>query len=115
MIVQKLKIEVDHFNDLVKNGFVNYEIVDINLPTFIYSIQFIKLSPFRLKFSESDTRVKEFGLDMKWASDLKVLGLEKKSIDISGDNKVLIHVLILVITLGGIISFIFSYLNYLGK
>ena len=55
----------------------------MNLPTMIHVIQFKYISLFRSQFGEIDTRVKEFGLDIKWALDLNVNQMREKSIKLA--------------------------------
>ena len=85
----------------------NFTIMDFNLPTLIYCIQFKSVSPFRLKFGESEARIKEFGLDLKWEPNLKVFKPDKKKIDISEDVGELIYSLKLVMAFGSLVSIIF--------
>ena len=79
----------------------------MNLLILIYTTQFRFFSSFRSKFYESEIRIKEFGLDVKWARDLKVdREMEKSNID-AGDDGVLVLSLIWVTALGSLVSIIF--------
>ena len=106
IIITELGGEIERFKYLNTIGFVNFTVEDINLPKLISTIPFNYLSPFRLKFGESEVNIKEFGLDIKWASDLKVFRPDKISNDIGGGDEVLVYVLIWLMTFGSLASLI---------
>ena len=90
----------------LSRGIKNFEIVDINLPIIIYAIPFTLNSPFKSTFAEVDTRIKESGLDLKWASDEIVTKIEGKSNEFETDSEVMKVVLPYVIGVGCSLAFI---------
>ena len=78
----------------------NTTVVDVNLPILINILSFLPNSIFRIKFSESEARFKEFGLEAKWASDLKIRRVEKKTSVIEIDDQGLVRSLILFLLIG---------------
>ena len=114
-ISSKLGAELVVFDFLINDEPVNFTILDFNLPTLIYCIQFKFLSPFRIKFDESETRINEFGLDLKWTPNLKVLRPNIKKIEINGDVGELVLSLVLVMTFGSLVSIIFFIFELVWK
>ena len=99
MISSQSFSEIRLFDDLL-NDINNSTIVDMDLPILVNGIFFRPNSFFRQEFSESDIRFQEFGLDVKWARDLKVKRPMEKSVETDGDEVALPLSLMLVITTG---------------
>ena len=78
----------------------NSKVEDMGLPIIINAVFFRENSVFRTKFSIADSRFREFGLDVKWALDLKVRRLEKKGSVIDTDDDALVRSLILILLVG---------------
>ena len=96
-------------------GMNNFTLVDINLPIIVYTNTFKELSPFREKFDEIETRIIEFGLNIKWANDLKVNRPVKEEIEADVNDEVLLINLLFVIVMGSLLSimvFIFELIWY---
>ena len=72
----------------------------MDLPVIIYGLTFRDNSLFRKEFIESETQFREFGLDVKWARDLKVKRPKEKSIKSDEDKDALLLSLLLVIITG---------------
>ena len=82
----------------------NFQLLDWNLHAFAYVMNFRRLSPFRQKFAETQTRVTEFGLNIKWAHEEKLSIPPEKPIDIAGDDKALVVILKYVMGIGSIVA-----------
>ena len=82
----------------------NLTVVDMNLPITINSLIFRKNSVFRMKLRRAEMRFREFGLEAKWASDLKIRRMEKKNNEFDPDDHGLVISLMLFLLIGWGIS-----------
>ena len=57
--------EAEKHDKLVQNSFDDFTIIDMNLPIYAIVMQFAPNSPIRDKFIGVDSRIREFGLDIK--------------------------------------------------
>ena len=80
------------------------KVVKMNLPIIINVIFFRENSIFRTKFEVAETRFIKFGLEAKWASDLKVRRPKEKSRGIDTDDEGLVRSLIFFLLIGWSIS-----------
>ena len=87
-------------------GIGNFKILDLNLPLSVNSIAFTLNSPFKSIFAEIDTRIKESGIALKWASDLKTTKLEERSVEFESDSEAMRVILPYVIGIGCSLGFI---------
>ena len=88
----------------------NFSIVDMDLPIIIFANTFKKLSAFREKFGETESRIIESGLDLKWISDFNIRKNIKENIETGFEDKALAIKLICVMDLGMMVSVIFLML-----
>ena len=91
----------------------NTTVVDMNLPILVNGMIFRTYSPFMRKFSESEMRFKEFGLEAKWALDLKIRRPEKKTSVIETDDHGLVKSLTLFLLIGWGVSITVFFLELL--
>ena len=99
MIAYEFNSEKRLYHNLL-NDINNLTEVDMNLPTFIYGVNFRPNSALKNKFGQVESRYKEFGLEAKWASDLKVRRPKEKERGIDTDDEGLVRSLILLLLIG---------------
>ena len=107
----EIYISIEHYGKVclyksLVNGTNNFTLVDMDLPILVFAYNFKKLSPFRIEFGEIENRILEFGLDIKWARDLKVVKPIEKDIEIDTNKKFLIINLICILLIGISLSFV---------
>lgn len=89
-ISTELDVQRALFNYKIKKVENNFEVVDMNLPTFIFAIAFSNKSLLKEKYAEIDTRIRESGIDIKWANELKVNRTDEENIKIDSSNLLII-------------------------
>ena len=92
-----------------------FDILDLNLPTYIRTLFFRDNSPFIIKFAELNKRVHEFGLDKQWESKFRVtVSVNKLEFDSASNDNVLVIALFIILIFGFIISFITFFIELTG-
>ena len=87
-------------------GFDRFQIVDLDLPVIMHVLAFQLNSPFRKEFAKMDNRISEHGLDLKWASDMKVVKPAEKNDDSDKSGNVLCIGLMCLMVFGWSVSLI---------
>ena len=99
-----------------RTGVKQFEILDLNLPINLETLNFARHSPYRKKFAEAYNKIYEMGFKQKWAREYKVsVKVEKKGVDLQPDGNKLVLILVALMSIGVGISLIFFIIELISK